>query len=159
MLYKPYHLHPKTSPAAPYLLLREQGTVKDGQEWFHEVYTTCHHLACLRKERSQYFSYREERGEWLSSGKRTHFKLFPGSANLVTCQNMFFHKQMEPNQTYKPLHSNGNNKQNKKTTYGKGENIFTWCDQKGLNFQKYTNSSYSSTTKNQTTQSDNGQKT
>ena len=38
---------------------------------------------------------------------------------------MSFHKQMGPDQTYKPLHSNGNNKQNKMTAYGKGENIFT----------------------------------
>ena len=42
---------------------------------------------------------------------------------------------MEPNQAYKPLHSKGNYKQNKKTTYGLGENICKWCDQWGLNFQ------------------------
>ena len=41
---------------------------------------------------------------------------------------------MEPNQAYKPLHSKGNYKQNKKTTYGLGENICKWCDQWGLNF-------------------------
>ena len=33
------------------------------------------------------------------------------------------------------MHSKGNNKQNKKTTYGLGENICKWCDQQGLNFQ------------------------
>ena len=32
-------------------------------------------------------------------------------------------KQLEPNQTYKLLHSKGNHKQNEKTTYGQGENI------------------------------------
>ena len=30
---------------------------------------------------------------------------------------------MEPNQTYKLLHSKGNHKQNEKTTYRMGENI------------------------------------
>ena len=39
---------------------------------------------------------------------------------------------MGPNQTYKLLHSKGNHKQNKKTTYGMQENIY---DQQGLHFQ------------------------
>ena len=30
---------------------------------------------------------------------------------------------MRPNQTYKLLHSKGNHKRNKKTTFGMGENI------------------------------------
>ena len=42
---------------------------------------------------------------------------------------------MGPNQTYKLLHSKGNNKQNEKTTYRMGENICKQWDQQGLNFQ------------------------
>ena len=42
---------------------------------------------------------------------------------------------MWPNQTCKLLHSKGNHKQNKKTTYRLGENICKQCDQQGLNFQ------------------------
>ena len=42
---------------------------------------------------------------------------------------------MGPNQTYKLLHSQGNQKQNKKTTYRMGENIYKWWDWQGLNFQ------------------------
>ena len=42
---------------------------------------------------------------------------------------------MGPNQTYKLLHSKGNHKQNKKTTYRMGENICKQCDRQGLNFQ------------------------
>ena len=42
---------------------------------------------------------------------------------------------MDPNQTYKLLHGKGNHKQNKKTTYGMGENICKRCNQQGLNFQ------------------------
>ena len=33
------------------------------------------------------------------------------------------------------LHSKGNHKQYKKTTYGMGDNICKWCYQQGLNFQ------------------------
>ena len=42
---------------------------------------------------------------------------------------------MGSNQTNKLLHSKGNRQQNKKTTYGLGENICKWCNQQGLNFQ------------------------
>ena len=42
---------------------------------------------------------------------------------------------MGPNQTYKLLHSKGNHKWNKKTTYRLGENIYKWCEKPGLNFQ------------------------
>ena len=42
---------------------------------------------------------------------------------------------MGPNQTCKLLHSKGNHKQSKKTTYGLGENICKYCDWQGLNFQ------------------------
>ena len=42
---------------------------------------------------------------------------------------------MGPSQTYKLLHSKGNHKLNKKTTYRIGENICKWCNQRGLNFQ------------------------
>ena len=38
-------------------------------------------------------------------------------------------------ETYKLLHSKGNHKQNKKTTYRWGGNICILCDQQGLNFQ------------------------
>ena len=33
------------------------------------------------------------------------------------------------------MHSKGNNKQNKKTTHGLGENVFKQWDQHGINFQ------------------------
>ena len=42
---------------------------------------------------------------------------------------------MGPNQIYKLLHSKGNHKQNKKTTYRMGENICKPWDWQGLNFQ------------------------
>ena len=48
--------------------------------------------------------------------------------------------------------------QNKKTAHRMGENICKECDQQGLKFPKYTNSSYSSILKRQTTQSINGHK-
>jgi len=38
---------------------------------------------------------------------------------------------------YKFLHSKGNHKQNKKTTYGMGENICKQSDQKGLTSKIY----------------------
>ena len=44
---------------------------------------------------------------------------------------------MGPNQTYKILHSKGNQKQNEKTIYGLGENICKGWNQQGLNFQIY----------------------
>ena len=49
---------------------------------------------------------------------------------------------MGPNQTYKPLHSKVNHKENEKTTYGLGENICKWCDQQGLNFQNIQRGSH-----------------
>ena len=42
---------------------------------------------------------------------------------------------MEPNQTYKLLHSKENHKQNEKTDCGLGENICKQYDWQGLNFQ------------------------
>ena len=42
---------------------------------------------------------------------------------------------MGPNQTYKLLHSKGNHKKSKRTTYGMGENICKWCNQQGLSCQ------------------------
>ena len=42
---------------------------------------------------------------------------------------------MGPNQTYKLLHSKGNHKQNKKTTYRMGENICKGCAWQGITFQ------------------------
>ena len=66
---------------------------------------------------------------------------------------------MGPNQTYKLLHSKGNHKQNEKTTYRMGENIYKWCDQQGLNFQNIQTAPTARYQKNpQTTQSRNGQK-
>jgi len=41
---------------------------------------------------------------------------------------------MGPNQTDKLLHSKGNQKENKKTTFRMGENSFKWCNWHGLNF-------------------------
>ena len=41
---------------------------------------------------------------------------------------------MEPNQTYKLLHSKRNYKQNEKTTIGLGENIYKRYNQQGFNF-------------------------
>ena len=72
-------------------------------------------------------------------------------------RNKSKNKQMGHNQTYKLLHSQGNHKQNKKTTYRLGENICKQCDQQGLNFQ---NIQTAHTTQYQkTTQSKNGHKT
>ena len=42
---------------------------------------------------------------------------------------------MEPNQTYKLLHSKRNHKQNEKTIYIIRENICKWWYQQGFNFQ------------------------
>jgi len=42
---------------------------------------------------------------------------------------------MGPNQIYMLLNSKGNYKQNEKTIYRLGENIWKWCDQQRLNFQ------------------------
>ena len=42
---------------------------------------------------------------------------------------------MEPKQTSKVLHSKYFNKQNEKTKYGQGENIWKWCNWQGINFQ------------------------
>ena len=68
---------------------------------------------------------------------------------------------MGPNQTYKLLHSKGNHKQNEKTTYGMGENIYEQCDQQGLNFQNIqtVHTTQQQQQKNQTAKSKNGQKT
>ena len=43
--------------------------------------------------------------------------------------------QMGPNQAYKLLYSKGNQKQNEKTIYRIGENMYQWCNWQGLNFQ------------------------
>ena len=40
-----------------------------------------------------------------------------------------------PSQTYKHLHIKENHKQNKKTTYRMGENIWKQCNWQGTNFQ------------------------
>lgn len=42
---------------------------------------------------------------------------------------------MGSNQTYKPLHSKINQKQNEKTIYRMGENISKQCDRQGINLQ------------------------
>ena len=68
---------------------------------------------------------------------------------------------MEPNQTYKLLHSKESHKQGEKTIYGLGENICKQCDLQGLNFQNiqiaYTTNN--NKRKTQKTQLKNGQKT
>ena len=66
---------------------------------------------------------------------------------------------MGHNQTYKLFHSKGNHKQNKKTAYGLGENIFKWYNQQGLNLQNIQTAHIQGNNKKQTTQSKNGQKT
>ena len=62
---------------------------------------------------------------------------------------------------YKFLHSKGNNEQNKKTTYGMGENICKQSDQKGLTSKIYKQLPQFNNNSNnkQTTQSKNWQKT
>ena len=50
---------------------------------------------------------------------------------------------MTCNQTYKLFHSKGNHKQNEKTIYGLGENIYKWCNWRPvLNFQNIQKNSY-----------------
>ena len=63
------------------------------------------------------------------------------------------------NQTYKVLHSKGNNKQNKKTAYRLEENIYKQCDWQGLNFQNRQTACTTQQQENQTTQSKNWQNT
>ena len=53
---------------------------------------------------------------------------------------------MGPSQTYKLLQNKGNHRQNEKITYSMEENICKQCHQQGINFPKYTNSLYNSTT-------------
>ena len=70
-------------------------------------------------------------------------------------------KQVEPNQTYKLLHSKGKYKQNEKTTYRMGENISGQCYWRGLNFLN-TQTAYimqQQQQQQQTIQSKNGQQT
>ena len=66
---------------------------------------------------------------------------------------------MEPNKTYKLLHSKRNYKQNEKTTYGMGENIHKPHNWQGLNFKIIQTAHTAQYQKNQTTQSKNGRKT
>ena len=61
-------------------------------------------------------------------------------------------KQTGSNQTYKPLHSKGNHKQNEKTMFRMRGKICKYYYQKGINIQNIqTVSSYNSVTKKQTT--------
>ena len=60
---------------------------------------------------------------------------------------------MGPDQTYQLLHSKGNQKQNKKTTYGMGENICKWRDRQRLNFQNIQKFIQINVKNNKTTQS------
>ena len=68
---------------------------------------------------------------------------------------------MGPNQTYKHLHSKGNNKQKEKTTYRMGENICKQCDQEGRDLQNIqtAHTIQQKKKKKQITQLKNGQKT
>ena len=65
---------------------------------------------------------------------------------------------MGPYQTYKFLHSKENHKQNEKTTYRVGENIFKRYDWQGLNFQNIQKA-HTTQQQKQTNQSKKGQKT
>ena len=48
---------------------------------------------------------------------------------------------MGPNETSKLLHSNGNHKQDEKTTLRMGENICKWFNGQGINLQNLQTSS------------------
>jgi len=50
-------------------------------------------------------------------------------------RNKSKNKPMGSHQTEKLLHSKGNQKENKKTTYRMAENSFKWCNRQGLNLQ------------------------
>ena len=71
----------------------------------------------------------ENAGKKFSDINYTHVFLVQDNRNKSK------NKQVGPNQTYKHLHSKGNCKQNKTTTYGLGENTCKWCSQQGLNLQ------------------------
>ena len=66
---------------------------------------------------------------------------------------------MGPNQTDKLLYGKGNHKQNKKTTYGMGENICKRCNQQGLNFQNIQTAPTTQQQQNKQPNPKNGQKT
>ena len=71
---------------------------------------------------------------------------------------------MEPNKTYKFLHSEGNHQQKKKTACGLGENICRQCDLQGLTSKVYKqliqlNIETTTTTKLTNNPIKNGQKT
>ena len=66
---------------------------------------------------------------------------------------------MGPNQTDKLLYGKGNHKQNKKTTYGMGENICKRCNQQGLNFQNIQTAPTTQQQQNKQPNQKNGQKT
>ena len=65
---------------------------------------------------------------------------------------------MEPNQTYKLLHSKGNHKQNENTTCELRKSICKQCNQQGLNLQNIKVVHTIQYQKNQTTQSKNVQR-
>ena len=60
---------------------------------------------------------------------------------------------MGPNQTDKLLHSKGNQKENRKTTYRMGKNSFKRCNGQGLNLE---NIEATYTTQQQKSQQHNG---
>ena len=72
---------------------------------------------------------------------------FPRSVSQGN-RNKNKNKQMGPNKTNKLLHSKGNHKQNKNTTY-RIEDICKRCDQQGLNFQTYKQLKQLNNNKNQ----------
>ena len=65
---------------------------------------------------------------------------------------------MEPNHTYKLLHSKGNHQQNEKITHRVGENLCKRSDQQGINLQNIQTAHAALYQKKQTTQTRNGQK-
>ena len=73
-------------------------------------------------------------------------------------RNKSKNKLMVPNQTEKLLHSKGNYKKPKKTTYKMGENSFKQCNGQGLNLQN-RQKTYTAKKKKKKTQLKNGENT
>ena len=75
--------------------------------WIMVIFHFCFSVFSKLPRRILCFCLLKKNGYLVSQGNRNESK----------------NKQIEPNQIYKLLYSKGNHKQNKKTTYGLGENI------------------------------------